>query len=264
MIIRKVNSVLFLNVRICRSILMAGKYDNTSYGGGCSRFQTTEWTKILNPQLGSSILAELYSKYWRPVYAYLRRKGFNNEDAKDMVQGFFSDKVLGQQFLQKVDRGKGHKFRSFMLTSLTNYVIDKYRKGHPEQKLDDQIEQSDDVNNTPEIEFDIAWAKELLQSVLKELEKECKSRDKNTHWQVFKAWLLDSTGNESKLYMSEICKKYKLASPDKAYNMIANIKGCFQRILRRRILLHVKSEADVDDEIRYFIDLFSKYRKDFD
>lgn len=242
---------------------MAGKYDNTSYGGESSRFQTTEWTKILNLQLGSSILGELYTKYWRPVYTYLRRKGFNNEDAKDMVQGFFSDKVLGQQLLQKVDRGKGQKFRSFLLTSLTNYVIDKYRKEHPVQNLDDNIEKSDNTN-TPDMEFDLVWARELLQSVLVELEDECKSRDKKTHWQVFKAWLLDSSGNDYKLDMSEICKKYKVGSTNKAYNMIANIKGCFQRILRRRILLHVNSEADVDEEIRYFINLFSRYRKDFD
>ncbi len=242
---------------------MRKRFGDTSYMGGSSRFQTTEWTKILNSELGNSILAELYAKYWRPVYTYLRRKGFNREDAKDMVQGFFSEKILGQQLLQKVDRGKGQKFRSFLLTSLTNYIIDKYRKEHPAQNLDDNIEKSDD-SNTPDTEFDVVWARELLQSVLVELEEECKSRGKKTHWLVFKAWLLDSSGNNRKLDMTEICNKYNVDSPDKAYNMIANIKGCFQKILRRRIRLHVNSDADVNDEIKYFINLFSKYQQDFD
>ena len=83
---------------------MAGRFENTSYGGLNSRFQTTEWTKIVNSTIGKSILAELYSKYWRPVYSYLRRRGFSNEKAKDLIQGFFSEKVLGQQLLQKADR----------------------------------------------------------------------------------------------------------------------------------------------------------------
>ena len=72
---------------------MTKRYDDTSYGGPNSRFQTTEWTKILNSGLGESILAELYAKYWRPVYSYLRRKGFSNDEAKDLIQGFFSEKV---------------------------------------------------------------------------------------------------------------------------------------------------------------------------
>jgi len=235
---------------------MAGRYDNTSYMGGSSRFQTTEWTKIMSPQLGSSILAELYAKYWKPVYSYLRRKGFNNEDAKDLIQGFFSEKILGQQLLQKAEKPKG-KFRTFLLTSLRNYATDIHRKEHPARNLDDQIEKSTSKGD-PEMEFDLVWAKELLQSVLKELEAECKSRDKNVHWQVFREWLLDPDPNKDKRDMNEICKQYGVDNPDKAYNMIANIKVRFQKILRRRIRMSVDSDAQVDEEIRYFINIFSK------
>ncbi|UCE47485.1 MAG: hypothetical protein JSW47_18045 [Phycisphaerales bacterium] len=40
-----------------------------------SKFPTTEWTKILGAGLGKSVMGELYSKYGKPVYSYLRRKG---------------------------------------------------------------------------------------------------------------------------------------------------------------------------------------------
>ncbi|MEJ2705953.1 MAG: sigma factor, partial [Sedimentisphaerales bacterium] len=118
---------------------MAGRYEETSFGGLNSRFQTTEWTKILNSALGESIIAELYGKYWRPVYKYLRRKGFSNEQAKDLIQGFFSVKVLGQQLLQKADRAKG-KFRTFLLTAITNYAIDLHRQERPIRKLGEDYE----------------------------------------------------------------------------------------------------------------------------
>jgi len=235
---------------------MAGRYENTSYGGSNLQFQTTEWTKIVNSAHGKSILAELYTKYWRPVYSYLRRKGFSNEQAKDLIQGFFSEKVLGQQMLQKADRTRG-KFRTFLLTSISNYAIDLNRKKRPMKELDEGIEKSSDIDN-PETEFYIAWAKELLQSVLKELETECRNHDKIMHWEIFRAWLLEPDIGNGKVDMSVICAKYGIDDVNKAYNMISNIKGRFRKILRRRMRREVDSDAEIDGEINKFIRIFSR------
>jgi len=235
---------------------MKKRYQDTSYGGGSSRFQTTEWTKMLDSGLGESILAELYAKYWRPVYSYLRRKGCNNEQAKDLIQGFFSEKVLGQQLLLKADRTRG-KFRAFLLTSLKNYATDLQRKSHPTQELDERYEKPSEADD-PEAEFDIAWAQELLQTVLEELETECRTRDKEIHWQVFKAWLLEPDVNDNKLDMSEICVKHGIDDASTAYNMVSNLKGRFRKILRRRLRPHVDSDSQVDEEIDYFINIFSR------
>ncbi|MHC4540247.1 MAG: RNA polymerase sigma factor [Planctomycetota bacterium] len=235
---------------------MTKRYQDTSYGGGNSRFQTTEWTKILNSELGGSILTELYTKYWRPVYSYLRRKGFTNEEAKDLIQGFFSEKILGQQLLQKADRTKG-KFRTFLLTAVRNYAIDLHRKQKSMQELDEGIDKSSNIGD-PETEFHIAWAEELLQAVLAELEAECRSHGKELHWEIFHSWLLEPEATDVKLDMSAICVKHGVDDPDKAYNMIANIKGRFRKILRRHLRRHAGSDAEVDDEIKHFVHIFSK------
>jgi RNA polymerase sigma-70 factor (ECF subfamily) len=235
---------------------MARAYDDTSYAGGSSRFQTTEWTKILNSALGESILAELYMKYSRPVYKYLRRKGFSKEEAKDLIQGFFSEKVLGQQLLQKADRSKG-KFRTFLLTAIRNYAIDLHRREHPTSQLDEDFEQPSEIGS-PESDFDLAWAEELLQKVIAELEVECRNHGKQVHWEIFRSWLLEPEAADAKLDMSTICVKYGVESPDKAYNMIANIKGRFRKILRHHIRRHANSDADVDEEIKHFIQILSK------
>ena len=35
------------------------------------------------------IVDRLLRRYWKPVYCYLRHKGYSNENAKDLTQGFF-------------------------------------------------------------------------------------------------------------------------------------------------------------------------------
>lgn len=235
---------------------MAERYEDTSYGGTNSQFQTTEWTKVLNSALGESILAELYTKYWRPVYKYLRRKGFGNEEAKDLIQGFFSEKVLGQQLLQKADRTKG-KFRTFLLTAIRNYTIDLHRRERPTQELDEDFEQPSTISS-PESDFDIAWAEELLQKVLAELEAECRNHGKQVHWEIFRSWLLEPELTDTKQDMRAICAKYGIDNPDKAYNMIANIKRRFRKILRRYLGRHEGSDTEIGNEIQHFIHIFSK------
>jgi len=235
---------------------MTKRYDDTSYGGPNSRFQTTEWTKILNSGLGESILAELYAKYWRPVYSYLRRKGFSNDEAKDLIQGFFSEKVLGQQLLLKADQAKG-KFRTFLLTAIRNYAIDLHRKQKPMQELDEGIDRPSNADD-PEAEFDIVWAQELLKEVLQKLEAECRARKKELHWRLFEAWLIDPKISDGRTDMRDLCAELAIDDASKAYNMIANLKGRFQEIARGCLRRHVGSDAEVDDEINHFIQIFSR------
>ena len=235
---------------------MTKRYQDTTYGGGSSRFQTTEWTKILDSGLGGSILAELYAKYWRPVYSYLRWKGFSNEEAKDLIQGFFSEKVLGQQLLLRADRTKG-KFRTFLLTAIRNYAIDLHRKQKPMQELDEGIDKPSNTDD-PEAEFDIVWAQELLNEVHQKLEAECCTRQKDIHWRLFRAWLINPKISNGKMDMGDLCAELGIDDAGKAYNMIANLKGRFRKILRGCLRCQVDSDAEVDDEINHFIQIFSR------
>ena len=88
-------------------------------------FPATHWTDIMAARReGSAMAAEalnrLCTTYWYPIYAYVRRKGHFEEDAKDIVQAFFFH-VLERNLLGSADRTKG-KFRSFLLGSL-NYFL---------------------------------------------------------------------------------------------------------------------------------------------
>ena len=233
------------------------KFDSdTGMGGLNGRFTTTKWTMILNPAQRETIQAELCTKYWKPLYHYLRCKGFTNAESKDLVQGFFTEKVLGREFIQKSDRTRG-KFRSFLLVAIKNYAIDIQKKDTLLQVLPEKTEDSVGIGD-PEAEFNRAWADDLLQEVLKELETECYKRGKNAHWGLFHEWLLEPHVDKDQTRMSNICTKYHISDAPKAYNMISNIKKRFRAILRDHLRLLADSEEEVDDEIRKFISIFSR------
>jgi len=198
----------------------------------------------------------LYAKYWKPLYAYLRGRGFRNEEAKDLVQGFFTDKVLGQELIQKADRKRG-RLRNFLLTAVKNYAIIVQRGKKPQQGLDEKTEKPTKIGD-PEIEFNRAWADDLLQEVLKELKTECSRKGKAVHWRLFHEWLLEPDVEADNIRLADIGVKYGIENSSKAYNMISNVKERFRAILRNHMLDLVDSDEEVDAEIADFINIFSQ------
>ena len=65
-------------------------------------------------------LSSLCQTYWYPLYAYLRRRGLDPEDARDLTQGFLTSLIERQDFEGlRQDRGR---FRAFLLASLKHYL----------------------------------------------------------------------------------------------------------------------------------------------
>jgi hypothetical protein len=102
--------------------------DYTDMGGVRDEFLTTHWSVIEDVGLSGddknhALIGLLIETYWKPVYCYLRRRGYGNEQAKDLTQGFFQEVVLGRKLIEKAEQTKG-RFRSFLLVALNRYVID--------------------------------------------------------------------------------------------------------------------------------------------
>ena len=230
--------------------------NHTSIGGNHSQFPPTEWTRINAPIHTESLISELYARYWKPLYAYLRGRGFSNEEAKDLVQGFFTDKVLGQELIKKADRTRG-KLRNFLLTAVKNYAMTKQRGKKSHQSLDRDVERPANTAD-PETEFNRAWADELLQQVLQELKQECQRKGKDIHWKLFQQWLVDPDVETENVRLADISANHGITNAAQAYNMIANIKERFRFILRNLVRPLVDSDAEVETEIANFSNLFSQ------
>src|SRR5262249_6772808 len=82
-----------------------------------ARFATTRWSMVVDaaqsPSAGSRrALSELCTLYWYPLYAFVRRRGSNSEDAQDLTQAFFTE-LIGKQTLRVADPQRG-RFRTFL------------------------------------------------------------------------------------------------------------------------------------------------------
>src|SRR5688500_497207 len=67
---------------------------NHMSGAPTSGFHTTSWTLIQVAALPSAdsrrALATLCQAYWQPVYAFIRRNGYDRDQSQDLTQGFFA------------------------------------------------------------------------------------------------------------------------------------------------------------------------------
>jgi RNA polymerase sigma-70 factor (ECF subfamily) len=255
--------------------------DKTDMGGIQEAFLTTHWSLVDNISASSesdrkrNLLGLLLKRYWKPVYCYLRRKGYDNDQAKDLTQGFFHEVVLGRQLIQKVDRSRG-RFRSYMLTALNNYIstvraAETAQKRMPKGKLI-PLEMTDPPDfcritrdYTPEESFDYAWISALLEKVIDEVETKCYEEGMTVHWRVFCEKVLEPiTDGTDSVSLAEICHKYDIENPRAASNMIVTVKRRFQAILHKNLRETVASEGQIEDEyaeISKFLPQIAQYEK---
>jgi len=247
-----------------------------------SRFQTTHWSLILAARTldvdrRRQVMQEVLSRYWQPVYAYLRwgRRGVPQkpQDAEDLAQSFFEEVVLRRGLVGLAEQARG-RFRSFLLTALNHYVAQVHRrqsarKRKPEGKLlrleweesGRALEPADPA--TPAEAFQRAWAGQLLEQVLADVEAECRQAGQLTHWEVFREQVLDPIWSDRPAApIEQVAGRLGIAHVKIAHNMIVTVKRRFRRVLEDRVRSQVAREDDIDQEIRDLIGIFSAGRAD--
>lgn len=168
-------------------------------------------------------LEHLCQDYWYPLYAFLRRKGLKPGDAEELTQSFFAH-LLDRDRLQLADQTRG-RFRSFLLRSLENFMIQDWRKKAAKKRGGDKVHLQLDFEDadrryslepadqlTPERLFDRKWAIRILEQVIEQLQEYYESRGKQELFQALKPGLVRQTTGSwkeiaAKLGMNEIAVK---------------------------------------------------------
>lgn len=251
---------------------MSGK-DQTDLGGKGGTFLTTHWSLIEGIRAAEdqdqTLIGSLLKDYWKPVYCYLRRRGFANEEAKDLTQAFFHEIVLGKELIQQADRGKG-RFRSFLLTALRNYLInvrdkETARKRLPKGKLVplDMVgpealpEVADDLS--PDDCFNHVWVSSLLERALQEVETSCHEDGKTLYWKVFEERVLQPIVEETEPpAVQDICDRYGIPDGAKLANMIVTVKRRIRAALEKLVQKSVLSADEARDEFQDMARFFPK------
>src|SRR4051812_13476131 len=134
-------------------------------------------------------LANLFQTYWYPLYVYVRRRGYGEPDAEDLVQAFCLH-LQEKHALARADRERG-KFRTFLLSSLQNFLANERERAHAQKRgggrelirLDAEeadaryrLEPAHSI--TPEILFEKRWAHALLEQTVSDLRADFSARGK--------------------------------------------------------------------------------------
>jgi RNA polymerase sigma-70 factor (ECF subfamily) len=250
----------------------------TDIGGTGKAFLTTHWSLIEkagsnDEEKNKAFVGLLLNRYWKPVYCYLRRKGYNNEQAKDLTQGFFHEVLLGQHLIEKADAAKG-RFRSLLLIALDRYLGDVRERETAQKRVPKGQFVSLDVvappeipqsiaGSVPELTFNYAWVSALLEQVLEEVKRKCHDDGKDIHWGVFCDRVLHpimDRGNPPSL--KEIITKYGLQDETKASNMIVTVKRRLQAALKQYLRESVTSDEFVKGELEQIRQFFPKIAQD--
>jgi RNA polymerase sigma-70 factor (ECF subfamily) len=224
--------------------------DWTDIGGVRQTFLTTHWSMVEDIKKRGdkeqALIGLLLERYWKPVYCYLRRKGYDNEQAKDLTQGFFHEVVLNRDLIDRANPSKG-SFRSLLLHALNHYVVDEQRKESACKRIPkDKLVPLDitDLPTLPEIvdeldpeeTFNYAWKTDLLERALSQVRENYSQQGMESHWYVFRDRLLKPLlEDEPMLPLKRICRQYGIENEATASHMLETVKRRFQSVLRKQV-----------------------------
>jgi DNA-directed RNA polymerase specialized sigma24 family protein len=206
-------------------------------------------------------LARLCAAYWPPLYAFMRRSGCTQEEAEDLVQGFF-EQFIGGDYLHDVSRDKG-RFRSFLLGCIKHYAANVRRErrtlrrggSSPHFSLGDPatVERCEAALTAQENErsvFDRVWAETIMRKSMERLREEYKTAGKERLFNKLSLWLA----------IEVKAGDYAREAPDLGISegalaaAVFRFRQRFRQFAREEVGNTVQSPADIDDEMHYLLE----------
>jgi RNA polymerase sigma factor (sigma-70 family) len=233
------------------------------------RFVTTRWSVVLScadSGVGKGTerdaLAQLCQTYWRPIFAFVCRRGYSVPDAQDLTQDFFLI-VLEGHLLQRADPSRG-RFRTLLLKALVNFLADDTVKKHARKRgADVQFVSWDDwMAEAPsqlsisaeesekwpaEKIFDVRWAATVVEHALRQLGEECESHGRRRVFDVLSGSLAAEREDVSYEKLSKT-----LGVPETSVKrLVHQLRLRYRSLLRAEVAETVERPDDVEDELRY-------------
>lgn len=204
-------------------------------------------------------LERIRAGYWRPVYLYVRGRGYSREQAEDLTQGFFQRLVEKNQLADfRQERGR---FRSFLLAAVKNYLANQHdwenaakrrgdtkhlaidwRQGEPERAfLLEPVE-----STTPENLFAREWGRSVIDRTRERLRAEMERAGKKAQFDELLATL---TGDEDAPYRHLASR---LGMTEGAVRVsVHRLRRRFRELLEDEVGQTCLSATEVGDEIRF-------------
>ena len=232
----------------------------------------TRWTLVFRARGKSAeaqaALSELCEAYYAPVLAFIRYEGRDEETARDLTQEFFA-RLLARHGLDTVEPGLG-RFRSFLLGAVKHFLADQRDRdqaakrggGQAVVSLDaaagpnttTQFQIPDPAAPAPDTVFDRQWALTLIERTLDALARELAAAGKAEQFETLKPWLL---GEIDGLSQAEAARHLGLTE-GAVKVAIHRLRKRFRELVKTEIAHTVGDTAQVQDELRYLLDVLSQ------
>lgn len=236
---------------------------------GQNRFTTTRWSIILSSGDGASkgeeghaAISQLCRIYWRPVFAFIQRRGNSISDAQDLTQDFFMS-VLEGNLLQSADPSRG-RFRSLLLAALQRFLLDAHdrrsaRKRGGDLKFvvwDDWMSEAPSHLSFPahaldswsaERLFDVRWAATVVEQSLRRLREDCEVRGRRRVFDALNGSLSADRADVSYRDLAALLGVTEAA----VKKLVHGLRQRYRALLRQEVARTVETKTEVESEIRY-------------
>ena len=177
---------------------------DTQIGGPHAHFPSTQLSLLEAAGHGfpNEALERVMALYWKPVYRFIRIKfRKNNEDAKDLTQGFFTT-ALERDFFTRFNPAKA-SFRTYLRMAVERFAANQHAASNRQKRGGDiQFEPVEDyaaTTESPEQIFEREWQRQLFELALDDLRAHCDATGKQLQFRIFEAYDLavDEDGRPS-------------------------------------------------------------------
>ena len=224
-------------------------------------FVTTRWSVVLgagqrlDPNAASALI-ELCQRYWYPLYAYVRRRGNDADEARDLTQEFFV-RLLEKNTLAVAAPERG-RFRAFLLTALKNFLANEQERTKAQKRGGGRLPLSLDFDSgetrfkiepahhlTAERLFERQWTITLLDRVMSQLREEHRAVSKLRQFELLRESILGEEAAASYAQIGESLGMTEGAARTAAHRL----RKRYRELLRAEIAETVADPSEVDAEI---------------
>jgi len=220
---------------------------DTAIGGPHGQFPSTQVSLLEATASGMSgeALERVISLYWKPVYRFIRLKfRKDNEDAKDLTQGFFAT-ALQRDFFAQFDPAKA-SFRTYIRMAVERYAANQHAAANRQKRGGgiefEPVEEQAAATESPEQTYEREWQRQLFSLALDDLRVHCEAAGKQGHFTLFAAY--DLAEGERPSY-AELAVKHGI--PETA---VTNYLAWSRRMLRGFVTERLRGTTSGAQELR--------------
>jgi DNA-directed RNA polymerase specialized sigma24 family protein len=243
---------------------------DTDIGGPLHKFPATNHSAIINARSDDQLVRHrafdtILASYWKPAYKYIRLKWHaDNEDAKDLTQGFFAH-AFEKNYFANYDARKA-SFQTYLRTCLDGFVANERKAGGRLKRggdanhyqldfaaAEDELAAHASLSLTPEDYFHREWIRWMFTLSVEAFRQHCEDVDRTVHFQLFERYDL----NDDEVSYASLAKDFGLDTTT-VNNFLAAARRDFRRIVLEKLREITATEEEFRTEARSLLGVEAK------